>query len=142
MLTAADHWLRGKFLLQTHVYTMRLPDKTPGGIKVRELSKSPSNRYRYRLISNSSKATDKLVKKLDEEGMMYAVQVVEKKTALKTSHRTQRGECAAFGFLVDFASWIELWLHQALQNNDERRSLHEEFPRSSCDVYRVFLIED
>ncbi len=83
MLTAADHWLREKFLLQTHVYTMRLPDKLPGGVKVRELPESATNRYRYRLITNSNASTNKLVKKLDEGGLMYATQVVEKKTPLK-----------------------------------------------------------
>lgn len=82
MLTAVDHWLRDKFLLQTHIYTMRLPKKVVRGLKVRELPESASNRYRYRLISNSGSATDKMVKKLDEEGLMYVTQVIERKTAL------------------------------------------------------------
>lgn len=83
MLTSFDHWLREKFLLQTHVYTLRLPDKLPRGVKARELPESPSNRYRFRLISKSTPATNKLIEKLAENGMMYTTQVVEKKTFLK-----------------------------------------------------------
>ena len=83
MLTAVDHWLREKFLLQTHIYTLRLPEKLPRGIKARQLPDSPSNRYRYRLVANSTSATNKLVQKLDEGGLMYVTQVVEKKTLLK-----------------------------------------------------------
>jgi len=83
MLTPLDHWLRDKFLLQTHVYTMRLPEKMPKGVKARELPDSPSNKYRYRLISNSGKITNKLVKRLGEDGMMFTTHVIEKKTPLK-----------------------------------------------------------
>ena len=83
MLTRVDHWLRDKFIFQTHIYTLRLPEKLPHGIKVRELPTSPSNKFRYRLIANSNKTTDKLVEKLGEAGLMFKTQVVEKKTLLK-----------------------------------------------------------
>ncbi len=83
MLTPVDHWLRQKFLLQTHVYTMRLPEKMPLGVRVSELPKSASSRYRYRLITNSNSATDRLVKLLGEAGLMFVTQVVEKKTWIK-----------------------------------------------------------
>lgn len=83
MLTPVDHWLRERFLLQTHVYTLRLPDKLPRGIKARQLPEGPSNKYRYRLVSNTNGATNRLVKKLEEAGMMFKTQVVEKKTVLK-----------------------------------------------------------
>ncbi|MGJ8725552.1 MAG: hypothetical protein ACSHYB_13420 [Roseibacillus sp.] len=83
MLTPVDHWLREKLLLQTHVYTLRLPEKLPRGIKVRELPVSPSNKYRYRMIANSNSSADKLITKLGEGGLMFKTQVVEKKTVLK-----------------------------------------------------------
>lgn len=83
MLTSVDHWLREKFILQTHVYTLRLPKELPRGIKVRELAVSPSSHYKYRLITNSNATTDKLIEKLGEGGLMFKTQVVEKKTFLK-----------------------------------------------------------
>lgn len=83
MLTPVDHWLRDKFLLQTHVYTLRLPEKLPRGVTVRELPESPSNKYRYRMVADTSIATEKLVTKLGEAGMMFKTQVVEKNTPLK-----------------------------------------------------------
>lgn len=83
MLTPVDHWLRERFLLQTHVYTLRLPEKLPRGVKVRELPEGPSNKFRYRLVANTNSAANKLVDKLGEAGMMFKTQVVEKKTPLK-----------------------------------------------------------
>ena len=83
MLTPVDHWLRQKFLYQTHVYTLRLPEKLPRGVKVRELPASPSNKFRYRIVASSNATTDKLVEKLGEAGLMFKTQVVERKTALK-----------------------------------------------------------
>lgn len=83
MLTRVDHWLREKFILQTHVYTLRLPAELPRGIKVSELPATPSNQFKYRLVANSNALTNKLVDKLGEGGMMFKTQVVEKKTFMK-----------------------------------------------------------
>lgn len=62
---------------------MRLPEKLPRGIKVRELPASPSRRYRYRAVSSSNKKTDQLVRALNEGGMMFSTQIVESKGPLK-----------------------------------------------------------
>lgn len=83
MLTVFDHWLRERFIYKTHIYTMRLPEKLPRGIKVRELPASPSRRYRYRAVSSSNKKTDQLVRALNEGGMMFSTQIVESKGPLK-----------------------------------------------------------
>ena len=83
MLTPVDHWLRERFIFQTHIYTLRLPEKLPRGVKVRELPDSPSNKFRYRIIASSNATTDKLVTKLVEAGLMFKTQVVERKTLLK-----------------------------------------------------------
>ncbi|WP_411847201.1 hypothetical protein AAFN60_07290 [Roseibacillus persicicus] len=83
MLTPVDHWLRETFLLETHFYCLRLPEKVPSGVKVRELPNSPTSKYRYRLIARSNRSSDRVVKKMNEEGLMFATQVVEKKTPLK-----------------------------------------------------------
>ena len=83
MLTPVDHWLREKFIFQTHIYTLRLPDKLPPGVSVRELPVSPSNKFRYRMVTSSNATTDKLVKKLGEAGLMFKTHVVERKTPLK-----------------------------------------------------------
>lgn len=83
MLTPVDHWLRERFIYKTHIYTMRLPEKLPRGIRVCELPASPTRRYRYRLISTTNQKTDKLVKILNEGGLMFSTQVVERKGPLK-----------------------------------------------------------
>ena len=91
MLTPVDHWLRERFLFQTHIYTLRLPEKLPRGVRVRELPESPSNRYRYRILANTNATTDKLVTKLNEAGMMFSTQVVEKKTIFKPLIAPKKG---------------------------------------------------
>ena len=83
MLTGLDHWLRDKFLYQTHIYTMSLPPKLPAGVRKRKLPESATSTHRYCLISNSSKTTKKLVNRLDEAGMLYMSKVTERKTFLR-----------------------------------------------------------
>lgn len=83
MLTPVDHWLRERFIYQTHIYTMRLPEKLPRGIKARELPASATRRYRYRLVSKTNGKTDQLVKILNDGGLMFSTQVVESRGPLK-----------------------------------------------------------
>ena len=83
MLSPIDHWIREKFIYKTHIYTMRLPEFVPRGIRVIKLDPSPSSRYHYRLISPNNKKTDRLVQELTEKGLMYSTQVVESKGPLK-----------------------------------------------------------
>ena len=78
MLTKVDHWLRERYLLQTHIYTMRLPDKRPAGVKVIELPNTASARYLFRIICNTNQQADKLIEILNDKGMMFATQVVER----------------------------------------------------------------
>lgn len=83
MLTAFDHWLRERFLLRTHIYTMRLPEKLPRGIKINHLPENASAQYRYRLVARTSKVTDRMVERLNESGLLFKTQVVERKTLLR-----------------------------------------------------------
>ncbi|MEM9079751.1 MAG: hypothetical protein AAGC74_03560 [Verrucomicrobiota bacterium] len=78
MKTKVDHWLSENLLLQTHIYTMRLPEDMPRKVKVQELPESASRRYRYRLVSGAPKATDQLVNTLRDEGLLFSTQVVER----------------------------------------------------------------
>lgn len=80
MLTVIDHWLRQNFLLETHIYTMRLPEQVPNGVRVQELPESATKRYRYRLVTSKPRITDKLVKNLKESGLLFTTQVVELNT--------------------------------------------------------------
>lgn len=83
MLTKVDHWLRERYLLQTHLYTLRLPEGLPSGVQASELPESVTRRYRFRIVSNTNELTDKTIQVLNDQGLMFATQVIERKTWLK-----------------------------------------------------------
>jgi hypothetical protein len=40
-LTRLDRWLRERYVYETHVYTLRLPETVPAGVIAEELPESP-----------------------------------------------------------------------------------------------------
>ena len=77
-LTQFDHWIREKFIYQTHIYTMRLPEAgVPAQVLVEELEESPARRYRYRLIVNARRDVEALLSALRAGNQMFATRVVE-----------------------------------------------------------------
>ena len=77
-LTQIDRWLRERFIYQTHVYTMRLPESgLSGQVTVEELEESPSRRYRYRLIVNAKRDLESLLTALRSGNQMFVTRIVE-----------------------------------------------------------------
>lgn len=120
MLTKVDHWLRERYLLQTHLYTLRLPEALPSGVKASELPQSVTRRYRYRIVSNTNELTDKTIKILNDQGLMFATQVIERKTWLKPIIAPKSGSVILTVFwLVSFLGLImgTMKLAHQLQND-------------------------
>ncbi|HCQ39278.1 MAG: hypothetical protein CMP30_05115 [Roseibacillus sp.] len=77
-LTPIDRWLRERFIYQTHVYTMRLPESgLSGQVTIEELGESPSRRYRYRLVVNAKRDLESLLTALRSGNQMFATRIVE-----------------------------------------------------------------
>ena len=77
-LTQIDRWLRERFIYETHVYTMRLPESgLSNQITIEELEASPSRRYRYRLIVNAKRDLESLLQALRSGNQMFATRIVE-----------------------------------------------------------------
>lgn len=107
MLTKVDHWLRERYLLQTHLYTLRLPQSLPSGVSASELPETATRRYRYRIVSNTNELTDKTIKILNDQGLMFATQVIERKTWLKPIIAPKSGSVILTAFwLVSFCGLI------------------------------------
>ncbi len=107
MLTKVDHWLRETFLLRTEIYTMRLPEGLPSGVKTQELPESASRQHKFRLLCPSSKVADGLAVRFREEGLMFATQVVEKNPWFKPLIAPQNGSVVFNVFwLFSFAAMI------------------------------------
>ena len=77
-LTKFDRWLREKFIYQTHIYTMRLPESAlPAQVLIEELEETPARRYRYRLVVNAKQDLETLLAALRKGNQMFTTRVVE-----------------------------------------------------------------
>jgi hypothetical protein len=77
-LTRFDHWLREKFVYETHIHTLRMPGSLPKGIRSVNLPDVSGKRYKCLLIAKKSKDADSMIFELKQNSQMYATQVVEK----------------------------------------------------------------
>lgn len=78
-LTRFDRWLREKFAYETHVQTLRLPDRIPRRIRVIDLPDAPGKRYKHLLIARRTKDADELFDILKENSQMYETQIIDRK---------------------------------------------------------------
>jgi len=78
-LTQIDRWLRERFIYQTHVYTMRLPESgLSERVAIEELEESAGRRYRYRLIVNAKRDLESLLTALRSGNQMFVTRIVER----------------------------------------------------------------
>ncbi len=77
-LTRFDRWLRERFVYETHIQTLRLPEEIPARIQAVELPEAPGKRYRHLFIAKRSKDADELIQYLKEGGQMYSTQIVDR----------------------------------------------------------------
>jgi hypothetical protein len=77
-LTKLDRWLKERFIYETHILTLRLPeDELPSGVELQNVEQSKGGDYRYRLIVKDNHIADKMVELLKKNHIMHAVHVVE-----------------------------------------------------------------
>ncbi len=76
-LTRFDRWLREKFVYETHIQTLRMPESIPPGIRAMDLPDVPGKRYKHLFVAKSSKAADELILQLKEASQMYTTQIVD-----------------------------------------------------------------
>ena len=77
-LTRLDRWLRERFVYETHVYTLRLPEAVPPGVIAEELPESPGRRFKHRFILRSDAAVQALIEQLREGNQMFTTRVVDR----------------------------------------------------------------
>jgi len=77
-LTRLDRWLRERFVYETHVYTLRLPEAVPPGVIAEELPESPGRRFKHRFIVRSDAAVQRLIDQLREGNQMFTTRVVDR----------------------------------------------------------------
>lgn len=79
-LTKLDHWLKQRFIHETHIFTMRLPKRRlPFGVSKRKVDAQKRGDYTKKLIVRNNKTAEKVLELLKKEQIMYATHVVEGK---------------------------------------------------------------
>jgi hypothetical protein len=77
-LTRFDHWLREKFVYETHIHTLRMPESLPKGIRNVQLPDVSGKRYKCLLVAKTCKDAELFINELKQNSQMYATQIVEK----------------------------------------------------------------
>ena len=77
-LTRLDRWLRERFVYETHIYTLRLPECIPAGVIAEELPDSPGRKFRHRFILRSDSAVAALIEQLRDGNQMFTTRVVDR----------------------------------------------------------------
>jgi hypothetical protein len=77
-LTRLDRYLRERFVYETHVYTLRLPESIPAGAIAEELPETPGRKFRHRFILRNDKAVGALIESLRNGNQMFTTRVVDR----------------------------------------------------------------
>jgi hypothetical protein len=77
-LTRFDRWLRERFVYETHIYTLRLPESVPAGVIAEELPDSPGRKFKHRFILRSDSAVKALIEQLRDGNQMFTTRVVDR----------------------------------------------------------------
>lgn len=77
-LTRFDRWLRERFVYETHIYTLRLPESIPAGVIAEELPDSPGRKFKHRFILRSDSAVKALIEQLRDGNQMFTTRVVDR----------------------------------------------------------------
>ena len=77
-LTKLDRWLKERFIYETHIFTLRLPEgELPSGVRVEEVEQNKSGDYRHRIMIKDNEIAENVMKQLKEDLIMHATHVVE-----------------------------------------------------------------
>jgi hypothetical protein len=76
--TKLDQWLKARFIHETHILTLRLPDEPlPKGVEVKPTGQTTKGAYQHKLIVKSNEKAEKVIVLLKENHFMHSVLVVE-----------------------------------------------------------------
>ncbi|BDS08503.1 hypothetical protein NT6N_35430 [Oceaniferula spumae] len=79
-LTKIDRWLKEKYIYETHILTLRLPEGgLPRGVRVEPIDGVRSSDYRHKLIIKDNETAQRVISLLKENHLMHATHVVEGK---------------------------------------------------------------
>ena len=79
-LTRLDRWLKERFIYETHILTLRLPEvELPDGVVVTDIEQNKRGDYRHRITIQDNKLAADMIDLMKEHHIMHAIHVVEGK---------------------------------------------------------------
>jgi hypothetical protein len=125
-LTKLDRWLKERFIYETHIFTLRLPEcKLPKGVEIEDVEQSKSGDYRHRIMIKDNEIAQNVMKLLKEDHIMHATHVVEGKNWYN-QRIAPEGKSFTYRWILRFISLIILSAGAygvfKLSQNEELRS--------------------
>ena len=125
-LTKLDRWLKERFIYETHIFTLRLPEcKLPKGVEIEDVEQSKSGDYRHRIMIKDNEIAQNVMNLLKEDHIMHATHVVEGKNWYN-QRIAPEGKSFTYRWILRFISLIILSAGAygvfKLSQNEELRS--------------------
>ena len=128
-LTRFDRWLREKFVYETHIHTLRLPESLPAGILSVELPDTPGKRYKHLFVAKSSRAADELIYQLKENSQMYSTQIVDRDTwyvpFIAPKEKSVTWWLFSVAFMTTCAFFVLLYIKGLVEDPEFRKNFTE-----------------
>lgn len=106
-LTKLDHWLKQRFIYETHIFTLRLPEEGLGrGIEVQELEQNKGGDYRHRLIIKNNKQAENLIAELRQRQIMHATHIIEGKNWYNKHLSPRNGKSFTYQWILRFSGLV------------------------------------
>lgn len=128
-LTKLDHWLKQRFVYQTHIFCLRLPEERfPKGVSSEALEVSKLGAFKYKLIIKDNDVADSVIELLKSENIMHSTRVVDGKSWLNKWVMPDAGKSFTFqmiGRMLILLSVCSLFfgLYQVSKNEELMSSL-------------------
>ncbi len=79
-LTKLDRWLKERFIYETHIFTLRLPEREAAQwCEIEDVEQNKGGDYRHRIMIKDNEIAQNVMKLLKEDHIMHATHVVEGK---------------------------------------------------------------
>lgn len=126
-LTKLDHWLKQKFLHQTYIFSLRLPEqKLPRGVKISNVKSNKKGDYKYKLAVKNNEVAQKAIGILKEEGLMHSTHIVDVSNRFNKLIVPSSGRSFTYLWLGRFAVLSTLasfcWFIYILSKNEQLSS--------------------
>ena len=123
-LTKLDHWLKQRFIYETHIFTLRLPEEAlDRGVEVQEVEQNKGGDYRHRLVIKDNNLAENVIIDLRQRQIMHATHIVEGTNWYNNHICPSSGKSFTFKWIFRFFGFVMIcfgaWGLYLLTQNEE-----------------------